>query len=206
MNPINLLLPDGTPSKVWACGQCKITRADQEHAEKCCTLVPCKVCRSPTDKKFRATCFTETCDACRTAEGQRKDAERLAKAEKLEAWDGWVYAGHGPNDGFFEDVGAYVDWLVDEAEDSDDWPDWVYAAKSRPGCVLDIGRILENACDDGYEDMDEDLRGVKELEAAIKAFNEANEGVIVYGADYKRAVRVPKPTTALSPTEATPDA
>lgn len=24
MNPINLLLPDGTPSKVWACGECKM--------------------------------------------------------------------------------------------------------------------------------------------------------------------------------------
>ena len=198
MNPINLLLPDGSPSKVWACGECNYISNDQAHAEKCCSLSTCRFCGELTEKKYQHGGYHYH-DACWRSHRAKEAMERLEKAEKLEAWDDWVSADHGPNDGFFENLAAYVDWLVDEIEDPNDWPDWVHVANSRPGCVLDIGSILESACDDGYEDMDEDLSGTKELQAAIDAFNKANEGVVVYDTDFKRAVRVPRP-------EATPDA
>lgn len=200
MNPINLLLPDGTPSKVWACGECKMTRADQEHAEKCCTLVPCKFCGKATDKKFRASYLTEACDPCRTIEGSRKGAERLEKAEKLDDWDGWVWDEHD----YYPSLDDYVEHLECDHDELDEWPDWVYVAESRPGVVLKAEQILENACDDGYDDMMDDLKGEAEFEAAIKAFNEANATLLVYDGDWSRAVRVPKPTPAPSPTEATP--
>lgn len=201
MNPINLLLPDGTPSKVWACGECKITRVDQEHAEKCCTMVPCKVCGQETDKKFRLVYLTETCDACRMAEAQRKDAERIAKATKLSYWDGWVW----DESDYYNSLEDYVEHLECN-HDPEDWPEWVYVTASRPGVSLDVSRILENYCDDGYEGMDDDLKGVDELTKAINRFNAANHEVVVYDGDWSRAVRVPKPTAALSPTEAAPDA
>lgn len=196
MNPINLLLPDGTPSKVWACGECKMTRADQEHATKCCTLVPCKFCGKSTDKKFRANYITEACDACRTAEGSRKDSERLDKATKLEDWDGWVW----DENHYYPSLDEYVEHLECD-RDPEDWPEFVYVAESRPGVVLKAEQILENACENGYEGMCDDLKGEAEFEAAIKAFNEANATLLVYDGDWSRAVRVPKPT-APSPTEA----
>lgn len=199
MNPINLLLPDGRPSKVWACGECKLTCKDEAQARLCCTPIPCRFCKQPTEKKYRHGHETATHDACEQMERAQRDAERMERATKLETWDGWVYewGGGGSNNGYYESVEAYVDHLVEyDGLEPEDWPEWVYVAEPRPGVDLDLGTILESAYSDGYDDMDDDLKGTKELEAAIKAFNEANKGVLVYGADCKRAVRVPKPSEA----------
>lgn len=202
MNPINLLLPDGTPSKVWACGECTCTRSNQIDAGGCCTIAPCKACGQPSGKKFRASYIVERCDACERAERSRKDMERLEKATKLESWEGWVW----DESDYYPSLDEYVEHLECNFADPEDYPDFVYVAESRPGVFLKAEQILENACDDGYDDMMDDLKGEAEFEAAIKAFNEANATLLVYDGDWSRAVRVPKPTTAPSPTEAAPDA
>lgn len=197
MNPINLLLPDGKPSTVWACGECGRACDSHEHAEKCCGPAPCRFCGEPTKKKYRLGCY-EYHDACWQKNRDAQEAAWLEKAEKLETWGGWVYEdGRGSNEGYFESVEDYIEHLVGyDGLEPEDWPDYVHVAVPSPGCELDIGHILENACENGYEDMDDDLSGTKELEAAINAFNKANEGVLVYNVDLKRAVRVPKPTEA----------
>jgi len=118
--------------------------------------------------------------------------ERLESATKLESWEGWVW----DENRYFSSVDDYVEHLERNFEDPEDWPEFVYVAESRPGVVLKAEQILENACDDGYEDMMDHLKGVAELEAAIKAFNETNADIIVYDGDWSRAVRVPKPTEA----------
>lgn len=116
-------------------------------------------------------------------------ANRLERATKLEYWDGWVW----DESDYYESLEAYVEHLECNFADPNDWPDWVYVAKSKPGVNLDAANIIENLCERGYEDMADDLKGVDELGAAINAFNAANADIIVYDGDWSRAVRVPKP-------------
>jgi len=202
MNSFNLLLPDGEPSKVWVCDNCWIVARDQGRAERCCTPIPCRFCGEPTETMFNRTAAeTAGHDACKSAWRAEQDQARMDRAAKLETWDGWVYewGGGGPQDGYFDSLESYVDHLVEcDGLEPEDWPEWVYVAEGKPGVRLSVGHILENACDDGYDDMDCDLKGVKELTAAIKAFNEANAEILVYRSDCKRAVRVPRPDEVVS--------
>jgi hypothetical protein len=115
--------------------------------------------------------------------------ERLEKATLVEYDGGFLYANHlpGGRDGYFQDMEELLDCLEDDDELV------LYAFCTTPNRHdLDLGRILENACDDGYEDMEGHLAGTKELQAAIDVFNEANrEALTSYAVDYKRKVAVP---------------
>lgn len=206
MDAFNLLLPDGSPSKVWVCGACRLTCPDEAGARQCCTLIPCDLCGEPTESKYRLGYERAHHVACERRDRARKDMERIERAEKLESWDGPVWAdGHRGDmgDGYFSSLGSLVDHLVDEFDPDDHdrigwWPEWVYVCDVRHP-FIDVGDVLENVLDDGWEDMDEDnLNGVKELAAAIKAFNEANKSVNIYDADMGRVVRVPRYTDVIA--------
>ena len=189
MDPVNLLLPDGTPSLVWACGACKLVAADESRARKCCVPIPCTHCGEPTESKYRHGYESARHDECERRDRARRDMARIERAEKLETWDGYVW----DRGDYHESLEVYVDHLADTLAPAD-WPEWVHVCKvSHPR--IDAGHVLENVLELGWEDMDyDDLNGVKELEAAIEAFNKANESVNVYDADMRRVVRVPRVT------------
>lgn len=68
-------------------------------------------------------------------------------------------------------------------------PEFAFCAFGKP-FKLSLEGALESECEDMYEDAYTDLNGVKELQAAVDVFNEANKGVISYEVDYNRKVRL----------------
>lgn len=188
MNAYQLFRADGTPVNLWVCGKCNAVDATQSWAESHCR---CSSCGIPENWSTHSL----DCDACPTAKWAKAAADRMAKAEKLESWDGRVYSeGGGGQDGYFMSLEDYVDHLKCTREEDEGWPEWVNVCRevSFPG--LDMERIIENLAEDmNYEDAIDNLNGEKELAAAIDAFNLANVGATSYDCDMDRVVRVPRP-------------
>ena len=56
---------------------------------------------------------------------------------------------------------------------------------------VDLADVTCNLLDNMWDDADtSDLNGIEELEAALKAFNEANESVQMWEVDYSTAILV----------------
>lgn len=194
MNGIELVDSAQHRSMGWyLCDKCRKPYHLKSHADSCCMPAPCMYCRKPTEKIAQQGGYEYWHSACFSAKQAVKDAEAIDKAEKLETWAGWVSYGSGPNDGYFESIDAFAEYLEDNCDEDSSWPEWVFIARGHAEVMLDIGNILENVCDDGYDDMADDLKGTKELEAAIEIFNKANAGVLVYREDRTKVVRVPPP-------------
>lgn len=188
MTPFELLKPDHTPSGVWVCDNCRITAADERRASLCCTPIPCRYCGKPTDQIYRRDREPASHRECERAQFARDKMMRIEKAEKLETWDGWVWDGNR----YFESLDDYVDYLECEGLAPEDWPEWVHVTSvSHP--TINVDHVLQNVCEYGWEDMDEDsLKGVADLRAAVAAFNQANAGLDICNGDYMRVVRVPR--------------
>jgi hypothetical protein len=185
MTAIELLLPDGRPSGVYACSACRTVGHEQAWVEGCCTCTGCG--QVPENRRT-----SRMCDACDRQDRARRDALRLEQAEKLEDWDGWVW----DENRYYSSLDEFVEFLECSDEHPDEWPTWVYVAEPDPLPHLKIDRILENLVDGwGWDDIEpeRDLRGVPDLSAALAAFNEANKEVVSYSRDWSRAVRVPRP-------------
>lgn len=207
MNPVELHTPAGKPCGVWMCRQCRSLwggRRDGERgqalAEACCLPKTCDECRQPITGEghytYRHRHCQGTCDA-------RIREERIAKAAKLEAWDGPVWWGNcGPQDGYFRDMDELLDYFEVHETPAEDRPEWVFCSRAIPFPGADAGRICERITEDMFEGASEQLEGVAELEAACRAFNAANAGLISYEPDYKRVVRVPTVDGADAPTVA----
>lgn len=113
-----------------------------------------------------------------------QDAERFAKAKKVEAWDGGAWLG----DRYFSSMDELCDHLESDGEE---WPVYVWAAEGQvviPG--LGVDDVVEHyVCDRGWEDMSiDDLHGVAELQAALDKFVEVNKGVESFNPDYSTAI------------------
>lgn len=191
MNPIELFHRDGKSTGIFYCEKCRIVHREKARAEACCQPVKCSVCGAANVRQYHTKC-----DACTEADRSNRELERFEKAEKLTTWDGPVYSdGHGSNDGYFSDLAEFEDWIADGTDAYDEpviRPAYVWACTSIPFCVLDIDHIIENACQEAFEDWSGHTDGYDELEAAIKIFNEANKGLISWQVDYKRAVIIPR--------------
>jgi hypothetical protein len=183
MNPIKLTSEDGSLS-VTACGSCREV-APKGYAETCCT---CHVCGQPGPGivgigKAHSECLREMWD--------RREADRLERAEEVPYESGFVYSEwHGHREGYFDSMEDLCEWLSSERE-PDDWPEYVFACKATRH-RLDLNRALEDACQDGYEEMGDGLVLPPELEAAVEKFNDDNEAALTsWGQDTKRKHRVP---------------
>jgi hypothetical protein len=173
-----LFYEDGRSAGVFACGKCRLIHTHRDLADRCCEPYICPHCGKPVEEKHR------------TAHHDCTEKDKISKAEKLEAWDGWVYLdGHGYRDGYFLSLDELIEYLDDE--EIDPRPEWAFLCQTMPFKGPDIGNIIEQCCDDMYEDAEDSLSGLDELEVAIKEFNEANKGTVSYYPDYKRAVRIP---------------
>jgi hypothetical protein len=195
MNAFQLFKEDGTGAGIWACAQCgslyggvrDTTRSGPSIAEACCTPRKCD-CGEPAERHRTA------CAACIAQHEAEREAERLAAAEKLDAWDGWVYwdaANH--NDGYFNSLGQLLDWHEEQVADGETappLPEFVFVCRATPACTLDADDLIERATEDAFEDAADQVQGREELAAACAAFNEANAGLLSYTPDFKRAVRV----------------
>lgn len=68
-------------------------------------------------------------------------------------------------------------------------PKYAFGTKLEP-VNLDLDCILENACEDHAEGVEDMLEGVSELRAAIDKFNKDNLDVGSYYPDYKTVVKL----------------
>ena len=188
MEAFELLLPDGQPSGVFACDRCKFTCKARGYAESCCS---CSRCGQPLESAERKWGHGHMHDACFAVDRQEQDAEREAKAEKVEAWDGWVFTeGGGGQNGYFSDLDEYMAHC--EAEGVR--PEFVWTADEVAFPGLDLEHILEGLAEEmNYEDAGDNIVGTEALGAAIEAFNAANARNVSYDWNMKRMVRVPWP-------------
>lgn len=196
MNAFELFNEKGQPTNIWACGKCRSLTLGhglintREAAEKCCEPDKCRHCGKDIEhnKPFRVLAHEE----CERADRRRKEVERLEKAEEVTSgYDSWLYSDDvtGYRDGFWTDMGELLDHLEDE-EDIER-PEFVFCCHEISH-LIDLGHVLENLCEEGYDEMADRLE-TKELEKAIEAFHELNKDALrSYQPDYKRKVRVPK--------------
>ena len=207
MDPIQLRTPGGDAVEVWACGQCRrvypsdrltspgkaFDHIPERHARECCDLT-CRECGATKRSAFGI------CDRCWEMKQERDYAERIAAAEKLDAWDGWVYAkGLGSKDGYFESLSGLLEWHADETSDRDDAPAlpvFVFCCKEVPFRKVDNKKNNKNNSEASFEDAASFLDGVPELKASIDVFNEANVGLVSYEPDWTRVVRVSQTVAA----------
>lgn len=143
-------------------------------------------------------------DHCSALAAARREDRLLEAAEKIEEskWDGMVFY----NDAYYDSVEDFIDrWYSDNGEYNEfvgkivvapeiDRPAFVWAAE--PQVVipdkLDVADVVEHwVCDRGWEDMSvDDLNGVEELQAALDTFCKANESVVSYRVNEKKAILI----------------
>lgn len=185
MNPQPLFYADGTQSKVFFCEKCR-TVGTKEFIDSCCDP-KCRGCGEPV----RGPYYT-TCDKCWKLEEEKREVAMRAKATVMESWDGWVMCeGYGYREGYFESLDDLLLELEECAGDEGHIrPTYAYVCEARPIVCVSLDSIM-----DGFEfpeGMDEhDLYGEVEFQAAIDAFEKANENVVSYWQDSSRVVLIP---------------
>lgn len=145
-------------------------------------------------------------DYCSQLAGARREARLFEAAEKVDEvnWDGWVCYGVG--DHYYESIEDFIDmWYSDNGEYNEftgkivvapeiERPVYLWAAE--PHTVIpssiDVVDVVEHwLCDRGWDEMSEDdLNGVKELQSALDTFCKANESVISYQVNTKKAILI----------------
>jgi hypothetical protein len=166
----------------WACGVCLTPYSNKGLADRCCQ---CDLCKLEVPRGYSRH------DECRREYERKLEAYRLAKATKLEDWDGPVFWG----DELYPDIDAAVEAMECDLEPSE-YPEWLYVAKRTRMDGLDPEHIVSSAYDlnPDYTDTDaKDMAGFAEFQAACEAFTEANKNCCLYDIDYTRAVKVTRP-------------
>lgn len=208
MDAFELYNENGEPTGVWCCGKCRklvlnplwgfndkdASKSTKEGADKCCTTPVCETCGNEIEKMFAH--MGSECESCRSERRRMEQAERhqklIDKATDVSGeYDGPVcFEGYGGDwgDGYFSSVETVYEYVSGEIES--DIEDWAFACKSRVE-ELDIERMLECLCEDGYEDMQSNLVIPESLVAAVAEFNEQNRRALtIWECDYSRKVRV----------------
>lgn len=107
--PIALIRSDTGVATFWCCAECGTFCGDQEdYAKYHCGGRPCDLCGQLCEK------HKTRCPECIASERAKKDAERIAKAEKIKAedYDGPVYWDE--RDTYYSDVGEAWEAICDD--------------------------------------------------------------------------------------------
>lgn len=194
MNVYFLHKSDGSRSGYCACGECGSIALDAniDVMEKCCTCWECGVIIPKSERFARNTHYHRECERIRD---RRIQSAAIDKAELVPEYTGPVHFdcnGGSFGEGYFSDVEEFAEWL-DEQDEEEGFvrPRFVFCCEEYPFKGLDIGSLLENACEDMYEDAQDDLDGADELSTAVDVFNKANSGRISFYEDRKHKVAVP---------------
>lgn len=189
MDTTELYTKSGESVNVWFCGKCNRVGWDKGAAERCCVPHVCKTCGKEEQMS--------ECRDCSDVRHAKAERERFEKAEKVAQWDGWVFSdeGYGYKDGYFESVDDLLEYLSDANADHEErlTPEYVWTCKENQFVSVDPEEdIYERIEENGYEDFERgSLSGTDELEAAILAFEKANESVVSYEPDYSKALLLP---------------
>ncbi len=191
MNGTELFHKDGRSAGVWYCEKCKYVKRTQAEADECCKQWVCGKCGKESGQ------FRTICDECWRAEHRRKEDATLAAATLLPDYDGWVWSHEvsGYQDGYFPSAQDLAEHCQenpgdDEDEDKPYIPEFAHTCNTRT-FSLDLSSAIESMCEEGYDEMEEHLSGVEELQIAVDAFNVLNAAALtVYEADMKHKVAI----------------
>jgi len=179
MNANELFMSSGKPAGIFFCEACRRVWCDKDVAESCCR---CRYC-GELEKNSHAE--------CRYRAMHKRRAEVLEAAAVIENYDGWVYAeGCGYRDGYFPSMDDLLEYLAEE--ELSDWPERVHCCTPVTIRWPDASDIAERVCEGLYEEADNDLQGLKELDEALAEFAKANASMQCFEADYSRCVLVPR--------------
>jgi hypothetical protein len=183
VNAIELYKKDGSATGVFYCSECRAVFPNQEQAQLCHGERLCP-CGSKTESRYATKC-----GACSGREFREretaKESKRFEDATKIAEADyagEMVYCG----DKFYDSVEEALDDYLPGQE-----PEYVWACQDEGVPKASADSLYENLLENMWEDADaSDLNGVPELEAAIDAFNKANESISVWQPDYSKAILV----------------
>ena len=189
MNAIELYKQDGTATGVYFCESCRVVYSNKDDAEWCHGERLC-ACGQKITQGYRQ----KTCNDCESKvwkeKERKKEAERFDAAKKIKASE---YAGemvYGHDDQYYSSVEKAIDQYLEGQE-----PEYVWACKNTGVIKASTESLYENMLENMWEDADvSDLNGVDELDAAVDAFNKANESLSVWNPDYSTAILVSKLT------------
>ena len=175
---VELYKKDGTAAGIFFCSECLAVFAKEDDAKYCHGVRLC-ACGEKADHYY------SQCQKCTHAkflkEEEEKERERFEKAAKIapsEYTGDHVFCGEK----YFETV---EDACCDDAVP----PSYMWACKNVGVPKAELEDLTCNIIDSMWEDADaSDLSGIDELEAAIAAFNVANESIKVYQPDYSTAI------------------
>ena len=184
MSAVELYKQDGKPAGVYFCEACRIVYAKKEDAEWCHGERLC-VCGKKITRGYRQRTCSD-CDSKAWKEKERlKESERFVAAKKIteEEYQGdHVYCG----DQYYDSVEDAIDQFLEGQE-----PEYVWACRTHGLPKVDLEDVTTNLMDNMWDDADtSDLNGLDELEAALDAFNKANESIQLWEPDYTTAILV----------------
>lgn len=178
-------LEDGNmaPTGIFYCSECRVVHPTEKQAQRCHGEALC-ACGGKIEDRYG-----DLCSNCRMKERRSKDAareaERFEKATKItesEYKGEMVYV----DDRYSDCIEDAIDNYLPGQE-----PEYVWACKDQAVPFANAESIYENLLDNMWEDASvDDLNGIDELEAAVKAFNEANRSISVFVPDYSTAILV----------------
>jgi hypothetical protein len=153
----------------------------RQDAEECCAERLC-ACGKPL------RCYSLECDECDRREFKAKEEERFEKATKVLAKD-WTGEKCYYKHNYFETIDEFLEWAENNFINESQYPKYIWNAKNQGVDKADLGDLLERVVESMWDDADyNDLSGVDELQAAVDAFNEANESVKSYMVDFSTAI------------------
>jgi hypothetical protein len=182
---VELYKQDGTATGVFYCSECRAVFPNADQAQICHGQRTCE-CGKQIESRYQTYC--DDCWRNKSDTEQReKESKRFDVAAKIQWGDykgGMIFNG----DRYFTDLEELEDHYFDAP-----LPAYVWACKDVGVSKASPDSIYENMLDGMWEDADEgDLNGREELEAAIAAFNKANESISVWEPDYGTAILIPK--------------
>ncbi len=169
----------------YACGECGVVARDKALAEDCCKKAHCETCGAETYKHWTY------CSLC-------MDKIKWDKAQEIQEHDGPVFWQQA--DRWFDSYDAAIEHFEEMLEDEDEEqniPEFLNPCIRQEFPGLDIESAIESMCDKMWEDAQDHLCGLEQLEDAVKKFNEKNVHLKPWESDYKRKIKV----ILLKPTE-----
>lgn len=171
---------------VFYCSECRVVHRTKEEAELCHGERLCGC-----GNKVMQGYYQKLCSDCQSKEWREKEAKREAErfeaAKKITAaeYDGeHVYLG----DNYYDSVEDAIDQFLEGQE-----PEYVWACTTHGIRQAELEDVTQNIVENLWEDADtNDLNGLDEMQAAIDAFNKANESLQLWEPDYSTAILVGK--------------
>lgn len=165
MNAKPLFTQDKSDIVAYFCSECRIVKATEKEAEKCCKPLFCATCGGLVEQ------YRNVCETCAKKISLSSLKTSLAKAIRLKkpTTDKIYSEGLGSDDGYIDF--SELDEVV--AEDECEMPLFVYDCQKEVWAGLDAESILENSLEgDWYEDAIHNVELRDELENMIKLWND----------------------------------